>query len=83
MKIQENIILSHRTWQLGLLIMIMTIGSVPFQAYAANSALVELFQRLKHKRSITEAEDEKPVATAQPDITRQAPEGISANFTCS
>ena len=81
--------LSHRTWQLGLLILSITIGSVPFQAYAANSALMELIQILKNKGSITEAEyqllqkaaaeDETPaVAAAQPAITRQADVPITA-----
>ncbi len=74
---------SLRTRQLGLLILLMTLGSVPYQAYAANSALMELIQILKNKGSITEeeyqllqkaaAEDEKPaVATAQPDSGKPA-----------
>ena len=73
--------LSHRTWQLGLLILSIAIGSVPFQAYAANSALMELIQILKNKGSITEeefellqkaaAEDEKPaVVAAQPESVK-------------
>ena len=73
--------LSHRTWQLGLLILSITIGSVPFQAYATNSALMELIQILKNKGSITEeeyqllqkaaAKDEKPaVAAAQPESSK-------------